>query len=119
MIRLVFSLRFQEDFDGGKWRLLALDLAAGDQKFKASMRSPVEFRFFLLSSSLCRIWTYQKLSPYCSRGSSRKQYSHFLCGSFAEVRFAGICHCVLYISYEQHIKISHINIYTYIALYTM
>ena len=32
---VVFCLRFQEDFDGGKWRLLALDLAAGDQKFKA------------------------------------------------------------------------------------
>jgi len=27
--------RFQDDFDGGKWRLLALDLAVGDQKFKA------------------------------------------------------------------------------------
>ena len=57
----------------------------------------------------------QKLSPYCSRRSSRKQYSHFLCGSFAEVRFAGICHCVFYISYEQHIKISYIDIYC--ALY--
>lgn len=27
--------KFQDDFDGGKWRLLALDLAVGDQKFKA------------------------------------------------------------------------------------
>jgi len=27
--------KFQEEFEGGKWRLLTLDLAAGDQKFKA------------------------------------------------------------------------------------
>jgi len=26
--------KFQEDFEGGKWRLLALDLSDGDQKFK-------------------------------------------------------------------------------------
>ena len=40
---------------------------------------------------------------------ARGSYIHiFLCGSFAEVRFAGICHCVFYISYEQHIKILYI-----------
>mmetsp|Transcript_28002 Transcript_28002/g.64620 ORF Transcript_28002/g.64620 Transcript_28002/m.64620 type:complete len:400 (+) Transcript_28002:51-1250(+) len=27
--------KFQEDFEGGKWRLLALDLAVGDQKLRA------------------------------------------------------------------------------------
>lgn len=27
--------RFQEDFEGGKWRLLLIDLTDGDQKFKA------------------------------------------------------------------------------------
>lgn len=26
--------KFQEDFEGGKWRLLAVELASGDQKFK-------------------------------------------------------------------------------------
>ncbi|OLP99582.1 RecQ-mediated genome instability protein 1 [Symbiodinium microadriaticum] len=34
--------KFQEDFEGGKWRLLALDLAAGDQKFKAIEFRPVK-----------------------------------------------------------------------------
>ena len=34
--------RFQEDFEGGKWRLLALDLAAGDQRFKARQPVPGE-----------------------------------------------------------------------------
>ena len=51
----------------------------------------------------------QKLAPYCSRGSSRKQFS-----SFAEVRFAGICHCAFYISYAMNIEI----LYTYIYIHT-
>ena len=83
----------------------------------------MSFAFFLLSSSLLNAefgHINQKLAPYCSRGSSRKQFSRVLCGSFAEVGVAGICHCVFYISFEHHIKISYIDIciYIYITLYT-
>ena len=57
-----------------------------------------------------------KNSPRTAVAEARGSNIHiFLCGSFAEVRFAGICHCVFYISYEQHIKISYIDIYC--ALY--
>lgn len=35
--------KFQEDFEGGKWRLLIVELATGDQKFKALEFEPVKF----------------------------------------------------------------------------
>ena len=65
------------------------------------MKVTNEFRFFLLSSSLCRIWTYQSktLTVLQSRKLAEAIFTFFLCGSFAEVRFAGICHCVFYISF--------------------
>ena len=66
------------------------------------LKKHLSLGFYCFQSSLCRIWTYinQKLALDCSRGCSRKQVSRFfLCGSFAEARFAGICHFVFYISY--------------------
>mmetsp|Transcript_85120 Transcript_85120/g.214610 ORF Transcript_85120/g.214610 Transcript_85120/m.214610 type:complete len:420 (+) Transcript_85120:103-1362(+) len=35
IVDITQPVRFQEDFEGGKWRLLCLDLADGEQKFKA------------------------------------------------------------------------------------
>ena len=56
----------------------------------------MSFAFLHVNFAMQDLVTNQKLAPDCSRGSSRKLFSRFLCGSFAEACFAGIYHVVTY-----------------------
>ena len=55
------TVRFQDDFDGGKWRLLALDLAVGDQKFKAQLTLRYASELSLLCVKKTRVRYYNIL----------------------------------------------------------
>ena len=85
---------------------------------RAQVQFPYEFRFFLLSSSLCRIWTYQSktLTVLQSRKLAEAIFTFFYVEASRKCVLQEFVVVFFFIiSYEQHIKVSYIDIYC--ALY--
>lgn len=61
--------KFQEDFEGGKWRLLALDLSDGDQKFRALEYGPTKsLGVHLPPGTKALLWSTAKLPVRVQNG---------------------------------------------------
>lgn len=61
--------KFQEDFEGGKWRLLALDLTDGEQKFRALEYGPTKcLGVHLPPGTKVLLWSTAKLPVRVQNG---------------------------------------------------